>query len=234
MRLKKSMVYWSFVLLTVLVAVKIENLLVDIQPTIRMVPTTRKVVALTFDDGPLDKTTPEILGILREKNVRATFFVLGEQVTKFPTLVQQEYMEGHEIGSHAFDHNNLTKINSIQVKEQLDKTEELISKLADTPTLFRPPGGNYNDTVLKLAKDKGYLVILWSIDTNDWRLHSVGRIVNSVINNVKPGSIILLHDGIYPASTPEALEFIIDGLRRRGYEFVTVNELLEYYEEKSR
>ena len=214
MNRKKGMVCCCFLFLTVMLGMKIENYLVDTQPIIKNVPTTRKVVALTFDDGPLDKTTPEILGILREKNIRATFFVLGEQVVRFPMLVQQEIMEGHEVGSHGYDHMNLTRLTAAQVKEQLENTENLISLFAPAPTLFRPPGGNYNDTVLKLARDRGYLVILWSIDTSDWRLHSVGKIVSLASKNIKPGSIILLHDGIYPSATPEALEFIIDNLSK--------------------
>lgn len=231
MRLKTGGIFFSVLVLTVIMAVKTENYLVDTHPIIRWVPTTKKVVALTFDDGPLDKVTPEILGILREKNVKATFFVLGEQAVRFPTLVQQEFMEGHEIGSHSFNHSNLTRLPPAEIKHQLEKSEEAIAKYAATPTLFRPPGGNYNAFVLEAAKDRGYLVILWSVDTNDWRSHSPGKIADTVIRNVRPGSIILLHDGVYPSSTPEALEYIIDSLTRRGYEFVTISDLLAEYEE---
>ena len=231
--MKLSQGIWGFfIFLTVLFCIKLDNDLIDIKPAISNVPTSQKVVALTFDDGPLNITTPEILGILKEKNVKATFFVVGERVKRFPMLVRQEIEDGHEVGAHTYSHPNLTKLRSNQLEEELDKTEKEILTIAPKPTLFRPPGGSYNDTIIKLTRDKGYLTILWSIDTKDWRSPPVGDIVNSVLKNIKPGSIILLHDGKYPSCTPEAVEFIIDSLRSLGYEFVTVSELLQYYEIK--
>jgi polysaccharide deacetylase family sporulation protein PdaB len=224
---------WGFFFfLAIVVGMKLENHLIDVTPVIRNVPISQKVVALTFDDGPLNNTTPEILGILKEKNVKATFFVVGERVKRFPKLVQQEIEDGHEVGTHTYSHPNLTKLRKNQLEEELNNTEEAILAVAPKPTLFRPPGGSYNDTIIKLTRDKGYLTILWSIDTLDWRSPPVGDIVNSVLKNIKPGSIILLHDGKYPSPTPEAVEFIIDSLRSLGYEFVTVSELLQYYEPK--
>ena len=112
------------------------------------------------------------------------------------------------------------------------RTEELIAKVAPRPTLFRPPQGRINSALTKIVRDRDYIVILWSVDPQDWRNPPVGTIVDDVVKNVRPGSIILLHDGKYPSSTPEALYFIIDSLKARGYEFVTVSELLQYYEEK--
>jgi len=147
-------------------------------------------------------------------------------------LVRQEIEDGHEVGAHTYSHPNLNKLRKNQLEEELDKTEKVILTVAPKPTLFRPPGGSYNDTILKLTRDKGYLTILWSIDTQDWRSPPVGDIVNSVLKGIKPGSIILLHDGKYPSPTPKAVEFIIDSLRSLGYEFVTVSELLQYYETK--
>lgn len=231
--MKLSKKFWGvFFFLAVMVGMKLENHLIDLAPAIRNVPTSQKVIALTFDDGPLKDTTPEILGILKEKNVKATFFVVGERVERFPMLVQQEIEEGHEVGTHTYSHPNLTKLRKNQLEEELYKTEKAILTVAPKPTLFRPPGGAYNDKIIKLTKDNGYLTILWSIDTQDWRSPPVGDIVNSVLKDVKPGSIILLHDGKYPSPTPEAVEFIIDSLRSLGYEFVTVSELLQYYETK--
>ncbi|MBP2626587.1 MAG: polysaccharide deacetylase [Firmicutes bacterium] len=221
-----------FFFLAIGVGMKLENQLIDLTPAIRNVPTSQKVIALTFDDGPLNKTTPEILAILKEKNVKATFFVVGERVEQFPMLVRQEIEDGHEVGTHTYSHPNLTKIRKSQLEEELDKTEKAILTVAPKPTLFRPPGGSYNDIIIKLTRDSGYLTILWSIDTRDWRSPPVGDIVNSVLKNIKPGSIILLHDGKYPSPTPEAVAFIIDTLRSLDYEFVTVSELLQYYETK--
>jgi len=227
-----SLMKSQFILLlfTLMMATKIEDHLVDISPIIRQVPTTHKVVALTFDDGPLTDSTPEILDILREKNIKATFFVVGEQVEKFPLLVQQEIADGHEVGSHTYSHPTLTKLRKNEIQKELAQTEQSILKVAPKPTLFRPPGGGYNDTILQIARDNGYITILWSVDPYDWRYPPVGDIINVVLKDSKPGSIILLHDGKYPSSTPEALSFIIDSLSARGYEFVTVSELLQYYE----
>jgi len=223
-------VWGLFFIISTLIGIKLENNLIDIAPTIKNVHTSRKVVALTFDDGPLNDTTPEILDILKEKNVKATFFVVGERVKRFPMLVQQEIEAGHEVGAHTYSHPNLTKLSKDQLEEEMDKTEKVISTVAPKPHLFRPPGGAYNDAIIKLTRDKGYRVILWSIDTQDWRSPPVGDIVNSVLKNIKPGSIILLHDGKSPSPTPEAVKFIIDDLRSLGYEFVTASELLQYYE----
>ncbi|AIF50190.1 polysaccharide deacetylase family protein [Pelosinus sp. UFO1] len=231
--MKFSQGIWGlFFFLAIGIGMKLEDHLIDLTPTIKNVPTSRKVVALTFDDGPLKTTTSEILGILKEKGIKATFFVVGERVERFPTLVQQEIEDGHEVGTHTYSHPNLTKLRKSQLEEELNKTEKVILTVAPKPTLFRPPGGSYNDKIINLARDNGYLTILWSIDTQDWRYPPVGNIVNSVLKDIKPGSIILLHDGISPSSTPEALEFIIDSLRSLGYEFVTVSELLQYYETK--
>lgn len=218
--------------ISLLAGIKLENYWIDVAPVVKNVHTSHKVVALTFDDGPLNDTTPEILRILKEKKVKATFFVVGERVKRFPMLVRQEIWEGHEVGAHTYSHPNLTKLSKNQLEEEIDKTEKIISTVAPKPNLFRPPGGSYNDAIMKLTRDKGYRTILWSIDTQDWRSPSVGDIVNSVLKDVKPGSIILLHDGKYPSPTPEAVEFIIDNLRSLGYEFVTTSELLQDYEPK--
>jgi polysaccharide deacetylase family sporulation protein PdaB len=229
--LKKAI--WSFfILLSVLLSLKIENHLLDVSYVIHHVPTSKKLVALTFDDGPLAKTTPKILSILKEKNVKATFFVVGEQVEKFPNIVMREFSDGHEIGNHTYSHPQLTKLSKEDIDKEMQKTETELSHLKLHPTLFRPPCGAYNQYILQLARDKGYITILWSIDTYDWRCPPVNSVIDSVLHNVKPGSIILLHDGKSPSPTPEALAFIIDGLRARGYEFTTVSDLIQYYESK--
>jgi len=224
----KAIIAISFII----VAAKIENELIDIAPYISEVPTAQKVVALTFDDGPLDITTPKILKILKEKQAKATFFVLGECAEKYPELIREEVAEGHEVGNHTFDHRRLSNLSEPNVDEEIKKTEETLLEVAPKPTLFRPPQGRLNKTTVRIARDLGYLIILWSVDPQDWRYPPVGTIVNNVMNNVRPGSIILLHDGKYPSVTPEALYFIIDELQARGYKLVTVSELLQYYEEQ--
>lgn len=198
--------------------------------TISYVPTSQKIVALTIDDGPHYKVTPEILNVLREKHVKATFFVLGENVEHFPKLLAQEVSEGHEIGTHTYSHTALSKFDSKRIIEEFDKAEKIISQTAPKPTLFRPPGGLYNRQVIEAAHQKGYTVILWSVDPRDWSCPPTAKVVEKVLHDIKPGSIILLHDGQYPLPTPQALGTIIDRLRAQGYEFVTVSELLQYNE----
>lgn len=209
-----------------------ENLWINAQ-IINRIPTTHKVVALTFDDGPSYKTTPEILDILKEKKVRATFFVVGENAEQLSSILAQEVKDGHEIGIHTYDHKSLPKLSKDKIKEEIEKSEKAIAAVVTQPTLFRPPGGAYNKTVLKVARDMGYIVILWSVDPHDWRRPPVEKIVDEVVNNVKPGSIILLHDLKYPSPTSKAIGIIIDRLKEQGYELVTVSELLQYYEVRS-
>lgn len=224
-------IQWVFILfLCISFLVEIQQSFWCIEHTIKTIPTTHKVVALTIDDGPHYKTTPEILAVLKEKHVRATFFVLGENVERSQELLNQEVTDGHEIGNHAYSHKPLTKMTKNQIKEELTKTENLITKVASKPVLFRPPGGTYNKVVLQTAQDTGYTTVLWSIDPHDWDHPSVKQVVAQVINNVKPGSIVLLHDGQYPLPTSKAISVIIDTLKNQGYEFVTVSELLQYYE----
>ncbi len=197
---------------------------------VKKVPTTHKVVALTFDDGPSYQTTEQILSILKEKKVKATFFVVGENVELLPSVLTHEAQDGHEIGIHTYDHKSLPTLSKDRIKEELEKSEKAVALATVKPTLFRPPGGAYNKTVLNVARDMGYTVVLWSVDPRDWRKPPVNTIVDDVINNIKPGSIVLLHDLKYPSTTPAALSIIIDRLRELGYEFVTVDELLQYYE----
>jgi peptidoglycan/xylan/chitin deacetylase (PgdA/CDA1 family) len=204
----------------------------DTGKVIKKVPTTHKVVALTVDDGPHYKTTPKLLATLREKHAKVTLFILGENAKRHPEILAQAVADGHEIATHAFSHRLLTKMSRGEIGTELDKAEQAITKVAAKPVLFRPPGGAYNDAVLAEAKKRGYTTVLWSVDPGDWRRPSVDQVVNSVLCNVEPGSIVLLHDGQYPLPTPEAIGIIIDKLRERGYKLVTVSELLQYYEKR--
>lgn len=199
---------------------------------VRKVPTTHKVVALTFDDGPHADSTPKLLSVLRQKEVKATMFVLGENVEKHPELLQQMVADGHEIGSHAYSHVFISKISPEERAEQLAKAERVITIAAPKPVLFRPPGGGYSDEIVKEISQRGYRTILWSVDPRDWSRPGVNRIVNTVLAQVKPGSIVLLHDGQYDLQTAAAVSIIIDRLRADGYSLVTVGELLQYYEER--
>lgn len=229
MKYLRSFLCVGLLLAGIVITHKDEDHLVDTADVINAVPTNRKVVALTFDDGPLSLTTPQVLEVLKEKNVKATFFVVGKRAEQFPQLLSREVEAGHEIGNHSYDHHRLTQLSEERIGDELSKSETIIEKMAVKPNLFRPPEGKYNSAILQMARERGYSVILWSVDPNDWRVVAPGKIANTVMSQVKPGSIILLHDGISPSGTPEALALIIDDLVSQGYEFMTVSELLQYY-----
>lgn len=215
-------------------AVMVQGLVLSDNTVIKKVPTTHKVVALSLDDGPHYKTTPQILKVLKEKNVKVTFFVLGQNAQDHPEIVAQELADGHEIASHAYSHRLLTKLSQKEVAEELDKTEKtIIAAKAPQPTLFRPPGGAYNDSILEEARQRGYMTVIWSVDPGDWRRPSVASVVETIMTQVQPGSIVLLHDGQYPLPTGEALGIVIDKLREQGYSIVPISELLQYYEERN-
>jgi peptidoglycan/xylan/chitin deacetylase (PgdA/CDA1 family) len=211
-------------------AVVVQGMLIDNNKVIKKVPTTHKVVALTIDDGPHYKTTPQMLAVLREKKVKLTLFILGENAAAHPELLAEAVADGHEIATHAYSHNPLPKMSKEEIGQELDKAEKVIMAAAPKPVLFRPPGGAYNDNVLAEAQKRGYTTVLWSIDPGDWRRPSVSQVVDGVMNHIEPGSIVLLHEGQYPLPTPEAIGIIIDKLREQGYDIVTVSELLQYYE----
>lgn len=190
--------------------------------------TDKKRVALTFDDGPHYKYTAEILDILDEYGAKATFFVVGELAERYPELILRELAEGHEIGNHTWSHPKMKKLTAATLKQELIKTEELLNEIADyRPKLFRPPEGSFSDLAEKTAENCDYEVILWTVDTRDWAHTPIDKIVDNVMKNTLPGSIILCHDFIGRDSpTPDAIRQFIPKLIEEGYEFVTVSELL--------
>lgn len=197
------------------------------------VPTTLPVIALTLDDGPHYKMTPEILAVLKEKGVRVTFFVLGENVDQRPDILAREVADGHEIAVHGYRHTSLAKLDKDRVTAELTEAERAIGRGTKAkPALFRPPGGRYSETVLAAARERGYTMVLWDIDPHDWARPPVDKVVETVLRRASPGSIVLLHDGQYPLPTPRALAIIIDRLRAEGYELVTVSELLQLNEQR--
>ena len=194
------------------------------------VPTDRKVIALTFDDGPDRDKTPQILALLKQYQAKATFFVLGNRVEKFPEIVMQESLEGHEIGNHSYDHSSFLNIPKEKLLLELNLTQDAIYKaIGQKATLFRPPGGNYSETSVNICKENELLMVLWSWDqdTKDWASPDVNTIVNRVLSNIHNGDIILMHDYVYKGTnTVEALKILLPELIKRGYSFVTVSELL--------
>ncbi len=190
--------------------------------------TNDKRIALTFDDGPHYKYTAEILDILAENDVKATFFVVGSLAERYPELILRELSEGHEIASHTWSHPHLSKLPEATLESELSATEELLYELAEyRPKLFRPPEGKCPDSVRRVAAHLDYEVVLWTVDTRDWAHTPTETIVKTVLDNTEPGAIILCHDFIGGNSpTPEALRKFIPELKRNGYEFVTVSDLL--------
>lgn len=194
-----------------------------------------KIVALTFDDGPYGEPTKKILDILKEKNVKATFFVVGNNAEKYPDLVKREAADGHLIGNHSLDHSpNLADEKPEDFKKNIIAADEKIYETTGLhPRFFRPPFGLTSSAVLKVLHDLKYEVIFWDDMTNDWdATQKPEDIAARIIKRLKPGAIIVLHDGRdtkinYPREdTTKALPMIIDQAREKGYEFIQLDQLV--------
>jgi peptidoglycan-N-acetylglucosamine deacetylase len=191
----------------------------------------QKVIALTFDDGPWPESTAQVLDILRENNVKGTFFVVGQNIKNYPELLKRVAAEGHVIGNHTW-HHRYHFMNPQVAAYEVANTTDLIYKVAGVKTnLFRPPGGIMNNGVAAYARNSQYAIIMWSSDSADYSHPSVPKLINNVFRLAKPGGIVLMHDGGGDRSqTVQALPEIIAKFRNQGYTFVTVPELLEMQE----
>lgn len=189
-----------------------------------------KVVALTFDDGPWPETTSEVLNLLKKNNIKATFFVVGRNVSNYPQLMKQIVADGHAVGNHTWSHQ-YHHYSPASAANELEKTSDVIYKTTGVKTsLFRPPGGFLNNGLVAAAYQKKNAVIMWSADSSDWRggRITVQRLTDNVLNATQPGGIILMHDGGGDRShTVQALPQLIAKLKGQGYKFVTVSELLK-------
>ncbi|MBR5308137.1 MAG: polysaccharide deacetylase family protein [Clostridia bacterium] len=189
-----------------------------------------KQVALTFDDGPSGNYTPMILDILAENGVKGTFFVVGRNAERYPMILKRIHSEGHEIGNHTYSHPDMKKLTPEQLDEEISRTGKAVSDIVGvSPVLFRPPGGYLSNDIVDKITSNSCKTVLWSWrqDTMDWKCPDVEKVVETVLSNIRDGDIILFHDfnpGKSP--TPEALKIIIPELLGRGYEFVTVSELV--------
>lgn len=181
-----------------------------------------KVVAITFDDGPRKDTTAKLLDGLKERNVRATFFVIGKNVSGNEEIIKRMSDEGHLIGNHTFNHVQLTAIPENSAINEIDSTNQVIKNITgECPRYMRPP---YGFITKKVEEEFEMECVLWSVDPCDWECKDCNIIVKKVVNNIKSGDIILMHD-IYESSVVAALE-IIDQLKEKGYVFVTVDQIL--------
>ncbi len=192
-------------------------------------PNCDKKIALTFDDGPHPRYTDEILAILAQYNISATFFVIGENVEQYPDVTKRVIEAGHEIGNHTYSHIYMNSGNIKPMSAEIEKTNTLLRENFGYNTkLIRPPGGLYGDNALLCAQSFGSSVILWTVDTRDWAHTPSEKISEYVISTVKSGDIILMHDYVSGRSpTPAALKVIIPTLIKNGFSFVTISELLE-------
>jgi peptidoglycan/xylan/chitin deacetylase (PgdA/CDA1 family) len=184
------------------------------------------VVAMTFDDGPSAVLTPRLLDILKERNIHATFFVLGQLVQEHPEIVRRAIDEGHEVANHSWDHKALPKLAEGGLRHELADTSEAITKATGKPvTLMRPPYGATSPRLSRaIEKEFGMKVILWSVDPLDWKRPGPQAITQRILAGAQPGAIILAHD-IHPG-TIEAMPATLDALKAKGYRFATVSELL--------
>jgi peptidoglycan/xylan/chitin deacetylase (PgdA/CDA1 family) len=191
-------------------------------------PETEKVIALTFDDGPQAETTAQVLDVLKEYNVPATFFVSGVNVKKQPELTKRIVADGHAVGNRGW-HRGMENGKEADPEQEIDQTSKLIHKVTGAKTaLFRPPDGRLDSELVTYAQQKEYAVTLWSVDSQD-SLVAAPLLLDNVLRNTRSGRIILLHDGGAPAqsATVQALPQLITALQQQGYRFVTVPQLLE-------
>ncbi|MGN7413346.1 polysaccharide deacetylase family protein [Paenibacillus sp. SAF-068] len=193
-------------------------------------PSTKKV-ALTFDDVPDPRFTPQVLDVLKKYNVRATFFIVGSRAEKHPDLVKRIVKEGHMVGNHSYNHPEFSKLSMNAFRKQILHTGDIIRRLAGyTPKMIRPPYGDINEEQLRWAARQHYSIVNWNVDSLDWKGLSKTEVKDNILSAVKPGSIVLQHAGGGVGSnlngTIEALPEIIEELRNRGYELVTLDEML--------
>lgn len=181
-----------------------------------------KKIALTFDDGPNYKYTLPLLEGLRQRNVKVTFFLLGQEVTEHPEIVKKIAQEGHMIGNHSYYHKNLCEMPRDEAIMQVSRTNEVIYEVTGQyPQLIRPPFGRAPED---LVYEPPMVETLWTIDSRDWELSDVGTIMENVLPNAEENAIILMHDS--SQSSVQAALAIVDSLQERGYTFVTLDEIL--------
>ncbi len=197
---------------------------------IRSVPVQSKVVAITFDDGPDPRVTRPVLEVLRKFSVHCTFFLVGLEVERYPDVAKEYVADGHEIGCHTYSHRNLRGVAPEVVNTELDQAEKTFARVLGVhPTLFRFPHLVQSGPAVAAVQARGYTVIGCSLDSYDWKITDADQLAKRVTSLVKPGDIVLMHDGGGRglAKTVKALTLIFQTLQDQGYRCVTVSELIE-------
>lgn len=193
------------------------------------------MVSFTFDDGPHPEYTPRILDILKKFNLKSTFFVVGESAKKYPDIVKRIKDEGSEVGNHTYSHRMLPFQFKKSMVSEIKKTEDIIFNITgEKPRYFRPPRGLRNKFAVDFLQNEGYTIVSWSISSRDWIISSAQKIEDRILKLTSPGSIILFHDagsiflnyGRNRLPTVEALPGIINGLKNKGYEIVSLRKIL--------
>ncbi len=183
-------------------------------------------IAMTFDDGPSEKLTPELLDILKEHQMHVTFFVIGQNAARAPEILQRAVREGHEIANHSWSHPAFGKMSDAAVRREVQKTDDAIREaIGHSPVLLRPPYGSITSRQKQWIHDEfGYRIILWDVDPLDWKRPGPSVVTRRIVSETRPGSIILSHD-IHPG-TIKAMPETFDQLQAKGFKFVTVSELI--------
>jgi peptidoglycan/xylan/chitin deacetylase (PgdA/CDA1 family) len=190
-------------------------------------------IAMTFDDGPSPETTPRLLDILKQRNIKATFFMIGQNAERNPAIVKRILAEGHEIGNHSWTHPQLSKLSDDRVTEEINKTQNAIKDSSGyTPVLMRPPYGAITARQKDwIEKQFGLSVIIWSVDPFDWKRPGASVIEERILAGARPGAIVLSHD--IHKQTVDAMPATLDALAAKGFKFVTVSQLIAMNKPKS-
>lgn len=191
------------------------------------VDTDENKISISFDAAWGNEDTREILDILKKNNVRATFFMTGEWIEKYPEDVKAIAADGHDLGNHSMNHKQMSTISAEECTAELQEPHNMIKELTGVDMiLFRPPYGDYNNTLIETAESLGYYTIQWDVDSLDWKDYGVDSIIDTVCNHkhIGNGSIILMHNGA--KFTADALDSVINALKEKGYEFVPISELI--------
>ncbi len=194
--------------------------------TITRVPTEQSVVAMTFDDGPHETLTPQLLDLLSARNIKATFYLIGRRVARYPALARRIAEDGHEIGNHTWNHPRLTSLGNTSLLSELDRTTQVIADATGRPPVtMRPPYGLLSPRQRGLIyESRGFPTVLWSVDPEDWRRPGSSVVARRIVSHANSGAVILSHDII--GGTVRAMPATLDGLAAQGYRFVTVSELI--------